>query len=74
GRPRCFPYWQEFMKCYSQTDVPHLCKGPADDYFECLHRPKEVCTDVLMYNYTNLCYYGQRWHALRFSRSIHVTS
>jgi len=41
GRPRCFVYWQEFQKCYAQTDSPHECTPPANDYLECLHHPKE---------------------------------
>ncbi|OCH86717.1 hypothetical protein OBBRIDRAFT_760910 [Obba rivulosa] len=42
GVPRCFVYWQEFQKCYAQTDVPLQCRPQADDYLECLHHTKEI--------------------------------
>ncbi|TFK73353.1 hypothetical protein BDN72DRAFT_761759, partial [Pluteus cervinus] len=42
GRPRCFAYWQEFSKCYAQTDNPIECRPQSEDYLECLHHPKEV--------------------------------
>ncbi|EAU89390.1 hypothetical protein CC1G_11086 [Coprinopsis cinerea okayama7 len=42
GRPRCFAYWQEFQKCYAQTDSPRECRPAANDYLECLHHPKET--------------------------------
>ncbi|TFK26570.1 hypothetical protein FA15DRAFT_270976 [Coprinopsis marcescibilis] len=42
GRPRCFVYWQEFQKCYAQTDSPRECTPSANDYLECLHKPKET--------------------------------
>ncbi|KAH9915849.1 uncharacterized protein B0H18DRAFT_984732 [Fomitopsis serialis] len=42
GVPRCFPYWQEFQKCYAQTDVPAKCRPPLDDYVECLHHTNEI--------------------------------
>ncbi|KAF8888521.1 hypothetical protein BD779DRAFT_1523313 [Infundibulicybe gibba] len=42
GRSRCFTYWQEFQKCYAQTDNPTECRPQSDDYLECLHRPKET--------------------------------
>ncbi|KAH6917932.1 hypothetical protein BKA70DRAFT_1245730 [Coprinopsis sp. MPI-PUGE-AT-0042] len=41
GRPRCFAFWQEFQKCYAQADVPSECTLKANDYLECLHKPKE---------------------------------
>ncbi|KIJ25630.1 hypothetical protein M422DRAFT_785492 [Sphaerobolus stellatus SS14] len=42
GRSRCYNYWQEFMKCYTQTDDPGACRPPAEDYMECLHHTKEI--------------------------------
>ncbi|KAI0034664.1 hypothetical protein K488DRAFT_83730 [Vararia minispora EC-137] len=42
GRPRCFAYWQEFTKCYTQTDSPAACNPQAEDYLECLHHTKEI--------------------------------
>ncbi|KAH9976213.1 hypothetical protein BGW80DRAFT_1457059 [Lactifluus volemus] len=43
GRSRCFAFWQEFSKCYAETDNPKECKLQADDYLECLHHTKEAC-------------------------------
>ncbi|KAK0488821.1 hypothetical protein IW261DRAFT_1557247 [Armillaria novae-zelandiae] len=42
SRPRCFVYWQEFSKCYSQADVPQQCTAQSADYLECLHGDKEA--------------------------------
>ncbi|KAF8591292.1 hypothetical protein K439DRAFT_1327317, partial [Ramaria rubella] len=42
GRSRCFAHWQEFAKCYAQTDNPVECRPPAEDYVECLHHTKEI--------------------------------
>ncbi|EPQ30482.1 uncharacterized protein PFL1_02008 [Pseudozyma flocculosa PF-1] len=42
GRPRCFAHWQEFSKCYAQSDSPKDCAGEKDDYLECLHHTKEI--------------------------------
>ncbi|KAG6907655.1 hypothetical protein DXG01_007859 [Tephrocybe rancida] len=42
GRSRCFTYWQEFSKCYAQTDNPVACRPQSDDYLECLHGTKEL--------------------------------
>ncbi|KAG6829576.1 hypothetical protein H0H87_001945 [Tephrocybe sp. NHM501043] len=42
GRSRCFVYWQEFSKCYAQTDNPVVCRPQSDDYLECLHGKKEL--------------------------------
>ncbi|KAK7685584.1 hypothetical protein QCA50_011451 [Cerrena zonata] len=42
GTPRCFPFWQEFSKCYASTDNPGQCRAQADDYLECLHRTQEI--------------------------------
>ncbi|EDR08198.1 uncharacterized protein LACBIDRAFT_179454 [Laccaria bicolor S238N-H82] len=42
GRSRCFTYWQEFQKCYAQTDNPIECRPQSRDYLECLHHPQEV--------------------------------
>ncbi|KAG6868078.1 hypothetical protein C0993_007755 [Termitomyces sp. T159_Od127] len=42
GRSRCFNYWQEFSRCYAQTDNPGACRLQAGDYLECLHGTKEV--------------------------------
>ncbi|KAJ3513011.1 hypothetical protein NLJ89_g3190 [Agrocybe chaxingu] len=42
GRSRCFTYWQEFQKCYAQTDNPQECRPHSNDYLECLHHHKEI--------------------------------
>ncbi|KAG6841553.1 hypothetical protein C0991_009588 [Blastosporella zonata] len=42
GRSRCFTYWQEFSKCYAQTDHPVACRPQSEDYLECLHGKKEL--------------------------------
>ncbi|KII87787.1 hypothetical protein PLICRDRAFT_42283 [Plicaturopsis crispa FD-325 SS-3] len=42
GRSRCFAYWQEFSKCYAETDSPSACRLQADDYLECLHHPQDI--------------------------------
>lgn len=30
------------QQCYAQADVPSECTLKANDYLECLHKPKEV--------------------------------
>jgi len=42
GRSRCFPFWQEFNKCYAMADKPEECVLQRDDYLECLHHTKEI--------------------------------
>jgi len=42
GRSRCFTYWQEFQKCYVQSENPIECRPQSSDYLECLHHPKEI--------------------------------
>ncbi|KAI0002163.1 hypothetical protein BJV74DRAFT_817399 [Russula compacta] len=42
GRSRCFAFWQEFSKCYAETDRPKECAPQAEDYLECLHHTKEI--------------------------------
>ncbi|KAF7970174.1 hypothetical protein HWV62_35232 [Athelia sp. TMB] len=42
GRSRCFAYWQEFSKCYSQTDNAADCAPQGDDYVECLFHHREI--------------------------------
>ena len=42
GRGRCFPFWQEFARCYVQTDELKQCNQQFEDYQECLHHRKEV--------------------------------
>ncbi|KAI9145765.1 fiber protein Fb14 [Paraphysoderma sedebokerense] len=43
GRPRCFPFWQDFQKCYISADNPQQeCGIYKEDYFECLHHFKEL--------------------------------
>ncbi|GAA5884076.1 hypothetical protein JCM6882_002128 [Rhodosporidiobolus microsporus] len=42
GRSRCFPFWQDFQKCYAGADVPEQCALQKEDYLECLHHTKEV--------------------------------
>lgn len=36
--------WQSFMECYTNNSTlhPRECTPQVDDYFECLHRPKEM--------------------------------
>lgn len=43
GVSRCFTEWQTFLSCYTanSTDHPSECQLNAEDYFECLHHPKE---------------------------------
>ncbi|KAI4528910.1 hypothetical protein K523DRAFT_347578 [Schizophyllum commune Tattone D] len=50
GRGRCYPYWQEFLKCYTRTDLPTKCRPASDDYFECLHRTKEIARQETVRN------------------------
>ncbi|KAI9226665.1 MAG: hypothetical protein DHS80DRAFT_32529 [Piptocephalis tieghemiana] len=42
GRGRCYPFWQEFNKCYVQAEGPKECLDLQDDYFECLSRAREI--------------------------------
>lgn len=42
GRSRCFPFWQDFQKCYAGADTPGECTLAKEDYLECLHHTKEV--------------------------------
>ncbi|KAK4056392.1 hypothetical protein OIO90_002535 [Microbotryomycetes sp. JL221] len=42
GRSRCFPFWQDFQKCYASADVPTQCVAQKEDYLECLHHTKEI--------------------------------
>ncbi|GAA5902513.1 uncharacterized protein JCM6883_001430 [Sporobolomyces salmoneus] len=42
GRSRCFPFWQDFQKCYAGADSPQECVLQKEDYLECLHHTKEV--------------------------------
>ncbi|EJC97691.1 uncharacterized protein FOMMEDRAFT_130381 [Fomitiporia mediterranea MF3/22] len=42
GPSRCFAYWQEFSKCYANTDNPQVCIAQSEDYLECLHHTKEI--------------------------------
>ncbi|GAA5822131.1 hypothetical protein JCM5353_006241 [Sporobolomyces roseus] len=42
GRSRCFPFWQDFQKCYAGADSPQECVTQKEDYLECLHHTKEV--------------------------------
>src|SRR4051794_19348474 len=48
GRSRCFPFWQEFSKCYAMADKPEECVLQRDDYLECLHHTKEVSPLLLI--------------------------
>lgn len=42
---RCFPFWEEFMRCHETTHYPvHQCRNQMEDYVECLHQRKEVLT------------------------------
>ncbi|KAI8908037.1 hypothetical protein EDD86DRAFT_173996, partial [Gorgonomyces haynaldii] len=41
GRGRCFPFWQEFAKCYVESEEPKLCAAFKEDYMECLFHKKE---------------------------------
>ncbi|KAF9567164.1 hypothetical protein CPC08DRAFT_703410 [Agrocybe pediades] len=52
GRSKCFTYWQEFQKCYIQTDNRADCLAQSDDYLECLHHQKEKKrTDTILKEY-----------------------
>ncbi|KAF4618771.1 hypothetical protein D9613_010024 [Agrocybe pediades] len=53
GRSKCFTYWQEFQKCYIQTDNRADCLAQSDDYLECLHHQKEQKkrTDTILKEY-----------------------
>ena len=42
GRSRCFPFWQELVKCHVQTDDMKECLPNFKDYRECLYHTKEV--------------------------------
>jgi len=48
GRTRCFPFWQEFSKCYAKAETPAECIAQKEDYMECLHRTKEVSSCSIM--------------------------
>ncbi|KAJ3092170.1 hypothetical protein HK102_010131 [Quaeritorhiza haematococci] len=41
GRNRCFPFFQDFAKCYVQADHPEECRLQFEDYQECLFHTKE---------------------------------
>lgn len=41
GRGRCFPFWQEFAKCYGSADNVDQCELQYEDYQECLFHKKE---------------------------------
>ncbi|KAI8813597.1 hypothetical protein BJ742DRAFT_849434 [Cladochytrium replicatum] len=41
GRNRCFTFFQEFMKCYTQADTREECRLQFEDYQECLYHRKE---------------------------------
>jgi hypothetical protein len=44
---RCFPFWEIFMRCKSEAELPYIdCIPQLDDYKECLHRTKEVRDDA----------------------------
>ncbi|KAJ3416850.1 hypothetical protein HDV05_008435 [Chytridiales sp. JEL 0842] len=42
GRGRCFPFFQDFAKCYVQADSPKECVMQFEDYQECLFHRKEL--------------------------------
>ena len=42
GRGRCFPFFQDFIKCYAQADHPNECRLRFEDYDECLWHHKET--------------------------------
>lgn len=50
GVSRCFPFWQEVLACYvvntTSDDVSgkKKCQPALEDYYECLHHKKEVCS------------------------------
>ncbi|KZV84195.1 hypothetical protein EXIGLDRAFT_727550 [Exidia glandulosa HHB12029] len=48
GRGRCYPYWQEVIKCYQSVGEPSECRLQADDYLECLHHRKEIARAKLI--------------------------
>jgi NADH dehydrogenase (ubiquinone) Fe-S protein 5 len=42
GRPRCFHFFQEYLKCYTQNDHHRACQLEYEDYDECIFHKKEV--------------------------------
>ncbi|KZO94145.1 hypothetical protein CALVIDRAFT_539191 [Calocera viscosa TUFC12733] len=51
GPSRCFPFWQEFAKCYAEADFPSECLRKKEDYVECLHHTQEKTrAKILRYN------------------------
>ncbi|KAL2915721.1 hypothetical protein HK105_204667 [Polyrhizophydium stewartii] len=42
GRGRCYPFWQEFMRCHVQADSAKECVLLFEDYQECLYHRKEL--------------------------------
>ncbi|KZT60866.1 hypothetical protein CALCODRAFT_70097 [Calocera cornea HHB12733] len=51
GPSRCFPFWQEFAKCYAEADYPSQCLLKKEDYVECLHHTQEKTrAKILRYN------------------------
>ncbi|KAI8817817.1 uncharacterized protein EV422DRAFT_540066 [Fimicolochytrium jonesii] len=50
GRGRCFPFWQEFARCYVQadTDPKTECRKGFEDYQECLYHRKELLRMTLV--------------------------
>lgn len=49
GVGRCYPIWRDFALCMKNNDNPTSCTVFRDDYFECLHRNKEMQRHVDVY-------------------------
>ncbi|KAJ3397155.1 hypothetical protein HDU92_000460 [Lobulomyces angularis] len=50
GRGRCFPFFQDFAKCYVQANHPKQCILQYEDYQECLFHKKEILRLALLQN------------------------
>ncbi|KAL7752037.1 hypothetical protein RI367_002566 [Sorochytrium milnesiophthora] len=69
GRPRCFMLWQEFQKCYLTSEDPRqTCVPHKDDYFECLHRTKEIARNRIIAARGNELAAAKREHDLKLQR------
>lgn len=42
GRGRCYPFWQEVLKCWAGATDSEQCRLPFEDYRECLYHRKEI--------------------------------
>mmetsp|Transcript_18926 Transcript_18926/g.29582 ORF Transcript_18926/g.29582 Transcript_18926/m.29582 type:complete len:83 (+) Transcript_18926:26-274(+) len=42
GTGRCYPFWVDFQSCMKTAPKADSCACEREDYFECLHRRKEI--------------------------------